>query len=228
MIALIPGLEAALAFLPPQPPVTSSPQEGFTHILASASQNPSSSELPSVTPPRYEVQPGENLTVIAKKLGYSDPMVLARANGLKDPNRLQIGQVLTLPENTPIPQGRGLTKLARPQSKPSTTQSQAAAEVKPSPKRQLVVASWYGSPHHGKLMANGKPFNMYANTVAHKKIPLGTQLTITNPQNGASVEVRVTDRGPYISGRNLDLSYGVARKLGIVESGVAKLWMEES
>ena len=75
-------------------------------------------------------------------------------------------------------------------------------------------------------MANGRPFNMYADTVAHKKLPLGTRLTISNPKNGASVDVRVTDRGPYIPGRNIDLSYGVARKLGVVEAGVAKVYME--
>jgi rare lipoprotein A len=72
-------------------------------------------------------------------------------------------------------------------------------------------------------MANGRPFNMYADTAAHKSLPLGTRLTVTNPKNGASVQVQVTDRGPYVGGRSLDLSYGAARKLGVVESGVAKV-----
>jgi rare lipoprotein A len=75
-------------------------------------------------------------------------------------------------------------------------------------------------------MANGQPFNMYADTAAHKSLPLGTRLTITNPKNGAIVKVQVTDRGPYVSGRSLDLSYSAARKLGVVESGVARVWME--
>jgi rare lipoprotein A len=174
------------------------------------------------------VQAGDNLTVIAKKLGYADPMALARANHLQDPDRLQIGQVLTLPEHHgPAPQNSGRTRLARPEGKPAVEQSQAAAAEKPSSERRLVVASWYGSQHHGKLMANGEPFDMFANTAAHKKLPLGTQLTITNPKNGAKVEVEVTDRGPYIPGRNLDLSFGAARKLGIVKTGVAKVWMED-
>jgi len=90
----------------------------------------------------------------------------------------------------------------------------------------MVTASWYGSQHQGKLMANGRPFNMYADTVAHKTLPLGTRLTITNPKTGTAVKVQVTDRGPYVAGRSLDLSYSVARKLGVVESGVAKVWME--
>jgi rare lipoprotein A len=69
---------------------------------------------------------------------------------------------------------------------------------------------------------------MYADTVAHKNLPLGTRLTLTNPKTGAAVQVQVTDRGPYVSGRSLDLSYSAARKLGVVQSGVAKVWMEGS
>jgi rare lipoprotein A len=226
MIALIPGLPATLAFLQPQPPAASASQEGFSQLLQSASPGSSSSDLPPPRAPRYEVQAGDNLTAIAKKLGYADPMVLARANNLQNPDRLRIGQVLTLPEQAPAPQRPGLTRLARPAVKPSADRSPAATAVQPPRARRLVVASWYGTQHHGKLMANGKPFNMYADTVAHKKIPLGTRLTITNPKNGATVQVQVTDRGPYIPGRNLDLSYGVARKLGVVEAGVAKVWLE--
>lgn len=232
MIALIPGLTASLAALRPPTPATSDPQEGFSQILQSVSQKSSNStpaEPSSPTPDRYVVQAGDNLSVIAKKLGYADPMALARANHLKDPDRLQIGQVLTLPEhNGPAPPSSGLTRLAQPAEKPGVKQSQAAAAVKPSHERRLVVASWYGSQHHGKLMANGEPFDMFADTAAHKKIPLGTQLTITNPNNGAMVQVEVTDRGPYITGRNLDLSYSAARKLGIVKAGVTKVWMEDS
>jgi len=105
--------------------------------------------------------------------------------------------------------------------------SQTGAAVKSAKERQVVTASWYGSQHHGKLMANGKPYNMFADTVAHKNLPLGTPLTLINPKTGNSVKVQVTDRGPYVAGRNLDLSFGAARKLGVVKSGVAKLWMEE-
>ena len=75
-------------------------------------------------------------------------------------------------------------------------------------------------------MANGHPFNMYADTVAHKSLPLGTRLTLTNPQNGSAVRVQVPDRGPYVSGRSLDLSYSAAQKLGVIKNGVSKVWME--
>ncbi len=237
MIALIPGLTATLAFLRPQPAAAASSQEKFSQLLDSASQNASSAEEPPPAPARYVVQPGDNLTAIAKKLGYSDPMVLARANKLKDPDCLQIGQVLTLPEPGQAPSRPESTALAQPAAKPAAVKTvtvkptslrtqAAVAASNPSRKGRLVVASWYGKQHHGKTMANGQPFNMYADTVAHKKIPLGTRLTVTNPKNGASVQVKVTDRGPYIPGRNLDLSYGVARKLGVVAAGVAKVWME--
>jgi rare lipoprotein A len=77
-------------------------------------------------------------------------------------------------------------------------------------------------------MANGQPFNMYADTVAHPSLPLGTRLRLTNPANGRSVEVKVTDRGPYIRGRGLDLSYAVAQKLGVVQSGVSRIVMRKS
>ena len=223
MIALIPGLTDTLAYLRPQQAPAPPRQEGFSQMLASAAEAvPTSTPTTPPAPPRYVVQPGDNLTRIAKKLGYDDPYALARANGLKDPNRLQIGQVLTLPEKTAVSENRAVA----PKTKPAVAPPATAPTRSHSRGRKIVVASWYGSQHHGKLMANGQPFDMHADTVAHKKLPLGSRLTLTNPQNGTTVKVRVTDRGPYIPGRNLDLSYGVARKLGVVQAGVAKVWME--
>ncbi len=83
------------------------------------------------------------------------------------------------------------------------------------------TASWYGPGFHGKLAANGKPFDMEAATVAHKELPLGTRLCIKNPANGRVVIATVTDRGPFIKGRIIDLSKGVARALEI--DGLAKV-----
>jgi rare lipoprotein A len=188
----------------------------------------SSSEPPAPpAPPSYTVQPGDNLSAIAEKLGYDNPEILAQANALKNPDQLQAGQVLTLPENTPGSQPAGWTQPAKLAGKISAGRSQAAKPISPARgRRQLVSASWYGSGLQGRLMANGQPFNMYADTVAHKTLPLGTRLTLTNPQTGAAVKVQVTDRGPYVSGRSLDISYSAARKLGVVENGVAKVWME--
>jgi rare lipoprotein A (peptidoglycan hydrolase) len=104
----------------------------------------------------------------------------------------------------------------------------AAATIKshagpPEGLGRYVVASWYGPKFHGKTMANGQPFNMHALTAAHKNLLLGTRLILTNPDNGKRVQVRITDRGPYVEGRHLDVSYRVAKKLGFVNRGLAKL-----
>ena len=73
----------------------------------------------------------------------------------------------------------------------------------------------------GKEMANGQSFNMNALTVAHRTLPLGTQICIKNPENGKTVFATVTDRGPYSAGRIIDLSKGAAEMLGITESGIS-------
>ncbi len=89
-----------------------------------------------------------------------------------------------------------------------------------------VVASWYGEDYHGRAMANGDPYDMYANTIAHKDLPLGTRVELTNPRTGEIAEAVITDRGPYIEGRDIDLSYGLADKLSLVENGVDTLVMQ--
>lgn len=81
-------------------------------------------------------------------------------------------------------------------------------------------ASWYGPGFHGRKTANGEKFNMYAMTAAHKTLPLGTMIKVTNKDNGEELVVRVNDRGPYIKGRVLDLSRGAAAKLGFEDQGV--------
>lgn len=93
------------------------------------------------------------------------------------------------------------------------------------PEETEVVASWYGEKYHGKTMANGGIFNMYADTAAHKDLPLGTQVELTNPSTGQKAVTVITDRGPYIKGRDIDLSFGLAEKLSIIDKGVGKLLM---
>jgi len=220
MIALIPGLADTLAYVRPEPRPS---QENFAPVLAAAKTAKPPAAAPPATSARYEVQPGDNLTRIAKKLGYTDTAVLVRANSLKDPDRLTVGQVLTLPEHSVD----SAPKSGTPKDKSTATPATAVAKASGRQSGQLVTASWYGPRHHGRLMANGKPFDMYADTVAHRKLPLGTRLTLTNPRNGSAAQVQVTDRGPYIPGRDLDVSFGVARKLGVLQAGVAKLRLEE-
>ncbi len=81
-------------------------------------------------------------------------------------------------------------------------------------------ASWYGTAHHGRRTASGEVYDMRDLTAAHRTLPLGTRLMVTNLNSGESVEVRVNDRGPFVDGRILDLSYGAARVLGAVGPGV--------
>lgn len=226
MIALIPQLESSLAYLRPEVG-TSRPQESFAEVLQAVSA-PAPPPQPAA-PPQYVVQKGDNLSEIAKKLGYSDPMEIARANGLKNANLLQVGQVLNLPTGDSGQQGATPTAIAAKGAKGGKNSGAPAQEKQVAARAgKLVVASWYGANHAGKPMANGRPFDMYADTAAHRSLPMGTKLQLTNPANGRTATVEVTDRGPFIRGRNLDVSYGVARKLGMVEKGVSKLRMEKS
>ncbi|MFO0774159.1 MAG: septal ring lytic transglycosylase RlpA family protein [Nitrospiraceae bacterium] len=87
--------------------------------------------------------------------------------------------------------------------------------------RDMGMSSWYGEDFHGKLAADGRPFDRFAMTAAHRSLPLGTVVRVLNAQNGRSVHVRITDRGPYIPGRMLDLSEGAATHLGMARQGVA-------
>jgi len=87
-------------------------------------------------------------------------------------------------------------------------------------------ASWYGKPFHGRLTASGERYNMYSMTAAHRTYAMGTRLKITNLDNKRSVKVRVNDRGPFYSSRDIDLSYGAAKKLGIVKKGIGRIKIE--
>ena len=90
-----------------------------------------------------------------------------------------------------------------------------------------MVASWYGPRFHGKLTANGEIYNQYAFTAASKSLRFGTLLKVTNPRNDKSVVVRINDRGPYINGRQLDLSKAAALALGMMKRGVIKVQVEQ-
>ncbi len=90
-----------------------------------------------------------------------------------------------------------------------------------------MKASWYGPGFHGRKTANGERFDQMAYTVAHKSMKFGTLLKITNPKNGRSIVVRVNDRGPYIEGRELDLSKAAAHELGLIKRGTARLKVEK-
>ena len=87
--------------------------------------------------------------------------------------------------------------------------------------RERGTASWYGKDFHGRKTASGEIYNMYAMTAAHKTLPLGTYVRVCNFDNGKTVDVRINDRGPFVRGRIIDLSYEAARRIGLVGPGTA-------
>jgi len=88
---------------------------------------------------------------------------------------------------------------------------------------QVGKASWYGKKFHGRKTANGEIYDMYAISAAHKTLPIGTYVRVHNLLNNKKIVVRINDRGPFVRGRIIDLSYAAAKKIGIVKSGTAKV-----
>ena len=117
-----------------------------------------------------------------------------------------------------------LTGWASPARPTNGGTSEPAGQMSPS----FVdgVASYYGKEHHGKKTANGEIFDMYKLTAAHRSLPFGSQVKVTNLSNQRSVIVRINDRGPYVSGRIIDLSQAAAERLEMVKSGITKVKLE--
>ncbi|MEZ9038879.1 MULTISPECIES: septal ring lytic transglycosylase RlpA family protein [unclassified Vibrio] len=87
-------------------------------------------------------------------------------------------------------------------------------------------ASWYGDKFHGRLTASGETYNMNATTAAHKTLPFGTIVRVTNTDNNKSVDVKINDRGPYVKGRVIDLSHKAFAKIGNVKQGTVPVKIE--
>jgi rare lipoprotein A len=88
------------------------------------------------------------------------------------------------------------------------------------------LASWYGPPYHNRRGSNGEVYNMHAMTAAHRTLPLGSVVRVTNIKTGHAALVRITDRGPFIPGRIVDLSLAAARKVDVYKAGVAEVRVE--
>jgi rare lipoprotein A len=88
------------------------------------------------------------------------------------------------------------------------------------------MASWYGAPYHNRTGSNGKVYNMHAMTAAHRTLPLGTIVRVTNLKTGHSALLRITDRGPFVGGRIIDLSYAAAKQLDVWQPGLANVKVE--
>ncbi|RMG66861.1 MAG: septal ring lytic transglycosylase RlpA family protein [Calditrichaeota bacterium] len=114
-------------------------------------------------------------------------------------------------------------------SNPDFNQRERLRKDRHAVRGQKVVygrASYYGADFHGRKTANGETFDMNAFTAAHRQWPFGTLCKVTNLQNGKSVVVRVNDRGPFVEGRIMDLSYGAARELGALKDGIIPVRIE--
>lgn len=91
---------------------------------------------------------------------------------------------------------------------------------------EVGMASWYGPPYHNRQAANGQLYDQNAMTAAHRTLPMGSTLRVTNLATGQSANVTITDRGPFVSGRILDLSLAAAKAIGVYRMGVAKVKIE--
>ncbi len=116
--------------------------------------------------------------------------------------------VAPAPKPTPAP---------KPSSKPGEKPKDAAKKGK----TEKGLASWYGEPYHGRRTASGEIYDMHEMTAAHRTLAFGTVVKVTRRDTGADVKVRITDRGPFIKGRIIDLSYAAAKKIDLDVDGVA-------
>jgi rare lipoprotein A len=123
------------------------------------------------------------------------------------------------------------TTTAKPQPEPSATESaqdeiiSIPADAQPL-STETGKASWYGAPYHNRTSSNGKIYNMHAMTAAHRTLPLGSIVRVTNVKTGHSALLRITDRGPFVEGRILDLSYAAAKRLDVWQPGIADVKVE--
>lgn len=88
---------------------------------------------------------------------------------------------------------------------------------------QTGIASWYGVPYHGRRSANGEIYDMEKLTAAHRSLPFDTWIEVTNLVNRKRVDVRITDRGPFVNGRIIDLSLAAAREIDLVSAGIVRV-----
>jgi rare lipoprotein A len=118
---------------------------------------------------------------------------------------------------------------ARPPSQPSVSPAPAPTVTQPVAPGEYVeqgVASWYGAPFNGHRTSDGEIYDMHAFTAAHRTLPFGSVVRITNLRNGLQTEVRINDRGPFVANRIIDLSYSAAESLQIIGPGTAPVRIE--
>ena len=122
-----------------------------------------------------------------------------------------------------------IKKVPTDEEEEDAEEAKEASAVPPDAKpilEETGLASWYGPPYHNRRGSNGEVYNMHAFTAAHRTLPLGSIVRVTNVKTGSSTIVRITDRGPFIQGRILDLSLAAAKKIDLWRAGVAKVHLE--
>jgi len=194
-----------------QMPIPREGKDAFSSLLTSRMKETGENQAPAKAKAiEYEVRPGDSLWKIGVRLFHKDPQQIARDNGLTNPDLIRPGQKL----------------LIYLEQKYGPTEARPAEKVTEARTPEKVTASWYGMEHHNKITAGGRPFDANQSTVAHRTLPLGTKVRLVNPENGHTAVGRVADRGPYVRGRDLDVSLALAKKLGFVRKGVAELEIE--
>lgn len=128
-------------------------------------------------------------------------------------------------ESTSRPEGAAKNDRLSASAENELAEPTIPADAKPLA-TEIGNASWYGPPYHNHVGSNGEVYNMHAMTAAHRTLPLGTIVRVTNLKTEHSALVRITDRGPFIPGRILDLSLAAARKLDVYLPGVAEVKVE--
>lgn len=130
----------------------------------------------------------------------------------------------SVPSSPPKDKAPGTPKRFDPKTRPYTVMGKRYYPLQSAKGYdEIGLASWYGKEFHGKKTANGFIYDMYGISAAHKTLPLGTRVRVRNLENGRTVTLTINDRGPFIKGRILDLSYGAAKHLGTVERGVVRV-----
>jgi rare lipoprotein A len=122
---------------------------------------------------------------------------------------------------------RWLWRCSWPAVRPPGARAPNNQETKKTPREEIGEASFYAGRHHGKETASGEPFDQNALTAAHKSLPFGSRIEITNLENDRSVVVRVNDRGPFADGRIVDVSLAAAKALGMKEDGVVRVRLQQ-
>ena len=140
---------------------------------------------------------------------------------------LGLGMLILTPSANPTAAGAASSPSPMALAPLTTTHSKLGTPSQQKPLATWVcTTSWYGGDFDGQQTANGETYDMYAETAAHPTLPLGSVVRVVNTRNHRSQVVRINDRGPYVEGRELDVSYAVAKKLGFDQRGTAKVRLE--